>query len=167
MGETAMQTLDTPYEIGFHLVVIMDRWYPSFLTRGKLWLLESLLVYAAVPDSMKSVSNAFLISTVLNRRELIEASLRLLIRKGIVASKLTESGILYRLGGNAVQILASFDKNYINRFEIIADRLHAEFDTCSAHDLFQIVTQRAVVARRSLSVPFFTKEDENGIHPVN
>ncbi len=154
-----MQTLDTPHEIGFHLVVLMDRWYPSFLTKGKLWLLESLLVYDATPDAMKTASDAFLMSTILNRRELIDSALRLLIRKGIVIAKPTESGILYRLGGNATAILSSFDRNYIERFKTTIEHIHDEFNSCSVHDLFRTLTQRVFSARASLRIPLFQQED--------
>ena len=154
-----MQTLDTPYEIGFHLVVLLDRWYPSFLTKGKLWLLESLLVYDATPDAMRNVSDAFLMSTILNRRQLVDSALRLLIRKGIVVAKPTEIGILYRLGGNASDILSSLDRNYIERFKEAVERIHGEFNSCSVHDLFHALRQRVLSARASLRIPLFQQED--------
>jgi hypothetical protein len=107
-------TFNSPFELGLRMVYLLTSLRPAQADLQKLVLLDYAAIYSGDLGGPPSLHTPvpFRGGEMLTRRELIQQGLYLMSTKGLVHAHLSEDGILFETGPNAVPLVGSLQSSY-------------------------------------------------------
>lgn len=139
-------TFNSPLECGLRSVCVLTEAFPQVFDLQRLLYYDYLVVHSsdienAVEDAPESIHppTPNRASELAVRRELCQASLRLMISRGLVACRFNESGIAYEATELSLPFLDGLSASYTARLRNVARWLHRAFGGYSDEELSQLV----------------------------
>lgn len=115
----AVTVFNSPFELGFRMVYLLQALTPKGADLQKLVLLDYAIVYSADLNGPSSLHTPipFRGAELLSRRELIEHGLHLMNTRGLVTASWGTDGVTYFAGEAARTLTASLTSQYMRQLE--------------------------------------------------
>ncbi len=130
---------NSPFELGFRMVYLLNSLQPAGADLQKLVLLEYAIVYSEDLGGPPSLHTPvpYRGSEYLSRRAIIAQGLYLMSTRGLVAVNMDETGITYFAGETARTMVSALTSSYLRELESRCRWAAASFATLSSRDMTQ------------------------------
>lgn len=130
---------NSPFELGFRMVYLLNSLQPAGADLQKLVLLDYAIVYSEDLGGPPSLHTPvpYRGSEYLSRRDIIAQGLYLMSTRGLVAVNMDETGITYFAGETARTMVSALTSSYLRELESRCRWAAASFATLSSRDMTQ------------------------------
>jgi len=139
-----LPTFNSPFELGFRMVYMLNSLQPVGADLQKLVLLDYAIVYSDDLGGPPSLHTPvpYRGSEYLSRRDLIAQGLYLMSTRGLIAVTMDETGITYFAGDTARTMVGALTSPYLRELEGRCRWAAATFATVSSQDMTRQFAQQ-------------------------
>lgn len=139
-----LQAFNSPFELGFRMVYMLNSLQPVGADLQKLVLLDYAIVYSDDLGGPPSLHTPvpYRGSEYLSRRELIAQGLYLMSTRGLIAVTMDETGITYFAGDTARTMVGALTSPYLRELEGRCRWAATTFATVSSQEMTRQFAQQ-------------------------
>ena len=138
-----VETFNSPFELGFRMVYLLNSLQPKGADLQKLVLLDYAVVYSDDLGGPPSLHTPvpYRGSEYLSRRDIISKGLYLMSTRGLVNAEMDETGITYFAGDAARAMVGALASPYLRELEIRCKWAAIKFATINSRQMTERFSQ--------------------------
>lgn len=139
--------LNSSYEIGMRVSIVLETFYPKFLDINQLVCLDYIMTHLGeFVEAEKNIlpRNPLFSSELIVKYKKIQIALEFYQQRGIIVKKVSPSGFTYRAGRCYPDFVHRIDSEYIDELKKISEKTKLVFESNNLFDmkkLFDITAQ--------------------------